>query len=104
MINVDRVKAGELGVSTGQIGQQLRTALFGAKVGVYKSKGEDWRPEPSRNKDCSYQIKCKLPCSHSNHRNSKPISDDLAVTGANAKTTCPHCKKSHLTTKPRCAK
>ncbi len=42
MISVDRVKAGELGVSTGQIGQQLRTALFGAKVGVYKSEGEDY--------------------------------------------------------------
>ena len=42
LISVDRVKAGELGVSTGQIGQQLRTALFGAKVGVYKSEGEDY--------------------------------------------------------------
>ena len=41
-INVDRIKAGELGISTGQIGQQLRTALFGSKVGIYKYDGEDY--------------------------------------------------------------
>ncbi len=39
---VDRKKAGELGVSTGQVGQQLRNAIFGAKAGVYKEDGEDY--------------------------------------------------------------
>ena len=39
---VDREKAGELGVSTGQVGQQLRNAIFGAKAGVYKENGEDY--------------------------------------------------------------
>jgi multidrug efflux pump subunit AcrB len=41
-INVDRMKAGELGVSAGQVGQQLRNSIFGAKAGVYKEEGEDY--------------------------------------------------------------
>ena len=39
---VDRKKAGELGVSTGQVGQQLRNSIFGTKAGVYKEDGEDY--------------------------------------------------------------
>lgn len=39
---VDREKAGELGVSTGQVGQQLRNAIFGAKAGIYKEDGDDY--------------------------------------------------------------
>jgi len=39
---VDREKAGELGVSTGQVGQQLRNSIFGAKAGIYKEDGEDY--------------------------------------------------------------
>ncbi len=39
---VDRKKAGELGVTSGQVGQQLRNAVFGAKAGIYKKDGEDY--------------------------------------------------------------
>lgn len=39
---VDREKAGALGVTTGQVGQQLRNSLFGTKAGVYKEGGEDY--------------------------------------------------------------
>ncbi len=42
LVNVDRKKAGELGVSASQIGQQLRNSVFGAKAGVYKEDGEDY--------------------------------------------------------------
>lgn len=41
-VKVDRKKAGELGVATGQIGQQLRNSIFGAKAGIYKEAGEDY--------------------------------------------------------------
>ncbi|MFL2594335.1 MAG: efflux RND transporter permease subunit [Flavobacteriaceae bacterium] len=41
-IAVDRQKAGELGVSAGQVGVQLRQSLFGEKAGVYKKDGEDY--------------------------------------------------------------
>ena len=39
---VDRKKAGELGVATGQVGRQLRNAIFGAKAGIYKEDGDDY--------------------------------------------------------------
>ena len=41
-VTIDRRKAGELGVSAGQVGQQLRNSIFGAKAGVYKEDGEDY--------------------------------------------------------------
>lgn len=39
---VDRQKAGELGVAVGQVGMQLRNAIFGSKAGIYKKNGEDY--------------------------------------------------------------
>ncbi|CAL2060297.1 efflux RND transporter permease subunit [Tenacibaculum sp. 190524A05c] len=42
LVNVDRKKAGELGVSASQVGQQLRNSIFGTKAGVYKEDGEDY--------------------------------------------------------------
>jgi multidrug efflux pump subunit AcrB len=41
-VYVDREKAGELGVSAGQVGNQLRRSLFGEKAGIYKKAGEDY--------------------------------------------------------------
>jgi multidrug efflux pump len=41
-VHVDRKKAGELGVTAGQVGQQLRNSIFGAKAGIYKEDGEDY--------------------------------------------------------------
>ena len=41
-VEVDRKKAGELGITSGQVGQQLRNAIFGAKAGIYKKDGEDY--------------------------------------------------------------
>ncbi|WP_298894067.1 efflux RND transporter permease subunit [uncultured Psychroserpens sp.] len=41
-VNVDRKKAGELGITSGQVGQQLRNAIFGAKAGIYKEDGDDY--------------------------------------------------------------
>ncbi|SFS79377.1 Multidrug efflux pump subunit AcrB [Zhouia amylolytica] len=41
-VMVDREKAGELGVSVGQVSNQLRRSLFGEKAGVYKESGEDY--------------------------------------------------------------
>lgn len=41
-IFVDRQKAGGLGVAAGQVGRQLRRAVFGEKAGIYKQDGEDY--------------------------------------------------------------
>lgn len=39
---VDREKAGEMGVSSGQVGNQLRRSIFGEKAGIYKKDGDDY--------------------------------------------------------------
>ncbi|MBD0833545.1 efflux RND transporter permease subunit [Aestuariibaculum sediminum] len=39
---IDRKKAGELGISAAQIGQQLRNSIFGSKAGIYKQDGDDY--------------------------------------------------------------
>ncbi len=41
-IKVDREKAGQLGISTGQIGQTLRRAIFGEEASTYKEGDEDY--------------------------------------------------------------
>ncbi|WP_397363772.1 efflux RND transporter permease subunit [Olleya sp. R77988] len=41
-VQIDRKKAGELGVNAAQVGQQLRNSIFGAKAGIYKEDGEDY--------------------------------------------------------------
>ncbi|WP_435416437.1 efflux RND transporter permease subunit [Polaribacter aestuariivivens] len=51
---VDRKKAGELGVSTGQVGQQLRASIFGNKAGIYKENGEDYDIYVRFNEDDRY--------------------------------------------------
>lgn len=54
LVQVDRKKAGELGVSTGQVGAQIRNAVFGAKAGVYKEDGEDYDIYVRFNKEDKY--------------------------------------------------
>ncbi|WBX73963.1 efflux RND transporter permease subunit [Tenacibaculum pacificus] len=51
---VDRKKAGELGVSSSQVGQQLRNSIFGAKAGIYKKDGEDYDIYVRFNKENRY--------------------------------------------------
>ena len=53
-VEVDRKKAGELGVSVGQVGNQLRRSLFGEKAGIYKESGEDYDINVRFNKDIRY--------------------------------------------------
>lgn len=53
-VEVDRKKAGELGVTSGQVGQQLRNSIFGAKAGVYKEDGEDYDIYVRFNKENRY--------------------------------------------------
>ncbi len=53
-VEVDRKKAGELGVAAGQVGSQLRRSLFGEKAGVYKKDGEDYDINIRFNEDLRY--------------------------------------------------
>ncbi|AJR03105.1 efflux RND transporter permease subunit [Siansivirga zeaxanthinifaciens] len=51
---VDREKAGELGVSSSQVGQQLRSSIFGSKAGIYKEDGDDFDIYVRFNEDNRY--------------------------------------------------
>jgi len=51
---VDREKAGELGINASQVGQQLRSSIFGSKAGVYKEAGEDYDIYVRFNKENRY--------------------------------------------------
>ncbi len=51
---VDREKAGELGVSAGQVGNQLRRSVFGEKAGIYKEGKDDYDIYVRFNEDNRY--------------------------------------------------
>ena len=42
IISVDRQKARRLGISTGQVGLNLRTALYGKEISTYKDREDDY--------------------------------------------------------------
>ncbi|MCX2678871.1 efflux RND transporter permease subunit [Galbibacter sp. EGI 63066] len=54
VVEVDREKAGEMGVSVGQVGSQLRRSIFGEKAGIYKEGGEDYDIYVRFNQDLRY--------------------------------------------------
>lgn len=53
-VEIDREKAGKLGVSAGQVGNQLRRSLFGEKAAVFKKDGEDYDINVRFNEDLRY--------------------------------------------------
>lgn len=53
---IDREKAGELGVSAAQIGQQLRNSIFGSKAGIYKEGGDNYDIYVRFNEDNRYNL------------------------------------------------
>ncbi|MGB2404219.1 MAG: efflux RND transporter permease subunit, partial [Flavobacteriaceae bacterium] len=59
-VNIDRRKSGSLGVAAGQIGQQLRRALFGEKAGIFKKDGEDFDINVRFDKDDRNEISVLL--------------------------------------------
>jgi multidrug efflux pump subunit AcrB len=54
LINVDRQKARRLGVSTGQIGTNLRTALYGKEISTFKDLNDDYPINIRLKKDQRY--------------------------------------------------
>lgn len=53
-VEIDRKKAGALGISASQVGNQLRNSIFGTKAGVYKEDGEDYDIYVRFNEDIRY--------------------------------------------------
>ncbi|MFV0237309.1 MAG: efflux RND transporter permease subunit [Flavobacteriales bacterium] len=55
-VEVDREKAGELGVAVGQVGMQIRRSLYGEKSGTYKKEGDDYDIYVRFNEENRYNI------------------------------------------------
>lgn len=55
-VEIDRKKAGDLGVTSAQIGDQLRSSIFGAKAGIYKEDGDDYDIYVRFNKENRYNL------------------------------------------------
>ena len=53
-VRVDRRKAGQLGVSTSQVGQTLRRAIYGEEVSTYKEGDDDYEVNVRFNEDFRY--------------------------------------------------
>ncbi|MBU2997682.1 efflux RND transporter permease subunit [Cellulophaga baltica] len=54
LVQIDREKAGELGISAAQVGTQLRNSIFGSKAGIYKEDGDDYDVYVRFNKNDRY--------------------------------------------------
>lgn len=53
-ITVDRRKAGQLGISTSQVGQTLRRAIYGEEVSTYKDGDDDYQINVRFNEELRY--------------------------------------------------
>ncbi len=53
-VRVDRRKAGQLGVSTSQVGQTLRRAIYGEEVSTYKEGDDDYQVNVRFNEEFRY--------------------------------------------------
>jgi multidrug efflux pump subunit AcrB len=53
-VYVDREKAGKLGISTAQIGQALRTSIYGQEASTYKDGKDDFKINVRLNEDSRY--------------------------------------------------
>ena len=55
-LKVKREKAGELDITAGQIGNQLRRSIFGEKIGIFKKNSEDYDINLRLDKDDRYNL------------------------------------------------
>lgn len=53
-VRVDRVKAGQLGVSTANVGQTLRRAIYGEEISTYKEGDDDYEINVRFNEEFRY--------------------------------------------------
>lgn len=76
---IDREKAGELGVSAAQIGQQLRNSIFGSKAGIYKEGGDNFDIYVRFNQDNRYNLNA-LFNQNITFRDNKGIMKDIPLS------------------------
>ncbi|NNC50139.1 MAG: efflux RND transporter permease subunit [Flaviramulus sp.] len=99
LIDVDRQKARRLGVSTGQIGTNLRTALYGKEISTFKDLDDDYpinlrlKDEFRYNKDALLNQKITFRDQSSGQIQQVPIS---AVASAKNSSTFSAVKRLDL--------
>ena len=74
-VTVDRVKAGQLGVSSATVGQTLRRAIYGEEISTYKEGDEDYPINIRFNEDLRYNenILFNQPITFKNQNNGKIV-------------------------------
>jgi len=99
LVAVDRQKARRLGVSTGQIGSNLRTALYGKEISTYKDLDDDYpinirlKDEYRYNKDALLNQKITFRDQSSGQIKQVPIS---AIASAENSSTFSAVKRLDL--------
>ncbi|MGB6267790.1 MAG: efflux RND transporter permease subunit, partial [Olleya sp.] len=99
LVDVDRQKARRLGVSTGQIGTNLRTALYGKEISTYKDLDDDYpinmrlKDEYRYNKDALLNQKITFRDQSSGQIKQVPIS---AIASAENSSTFSAVKRLDL--------
>ena len=99
IVTIDRQKARRLGVSTGQIGMNLRTALYGKEISTYKDATDDYpinlrlKDEMRYNKDALLNQKITFRNQSSGQIKQVPIS---AVATTENKTAFSAIKRIDL--------
>ncbi|MEZ4801282.1 MAG: efflux RND transporter permease subunit [Gelidibacter sp.] len=96
---VDRKKAGELGVSAAQVGQQLRNSIFGAKAGIYKEGGDDYDIYVRFNEDNRYNTSALFNQNITFRNNSGKLIDIPLSTLAHQENTSGFSAIKHKGTK-----
>lgn len=88
VLNIDRVKAAKLGISTAQIGMKMRTAVYGKEVSKLR-EGEDEYPiqlrlDPKSRNDIEFLMNQEI---HIPGKNGNPASDVPISAVASVKMT-----------------
>ncbi|WP_159021949.1 efflux RND transporter permease subunit [Formosa sp. L2A11] len=99
LVEVDRAKAGELGVSASQVGTQLRNSIFGSKAGVYKENGDDYDIYVRFNEDNRYNISAIFNQKMTFRDNTGQIKEIPVSAVARQKNTSGYSAIKHKDTK-----
>jgi multidrug efflux pump subunit AcrB len=98
-VTVDLDKAGQLGITSGQVGQTLRRAIFGEKISTYKDGKDDFEinvrlPETQRNDN---KLIYNQPITFRDQASGKLIQVPIAaITSSENSTTFNTIKRKNL--------
>ncbi|GAB2764150.1 efflux RND transporter permease subunit [Salinimicrobium soli] len=98
-VTVDRIKAGQLGVSSAAVGQTLRRAIYGEEISTYKEGDEDYDINIRFNEDLRYDENALFnqPITFKNQNNGALIQVPISsVTEKNLTSAFSSIKRKDL--------